>query len=198
MNKIIEGTDFIWKENGLRKFVIQDFRHRGRLYLAPDTLLANLTIGEFAYADTFYVRFKKHYRMEDLDQLVATIYRTKDPRSDESSENYKGDARIPFNEHNIPYWTKRLEKLKPAMKYAIMLQYEGNRNGLIEIFKDLFTQSDEKAVKSEGWGKVMMMMATSVDKFQDVKNVNLYEFFNRLTMDMKRNEALNKKANEKF
>lgn len=186
VNKILVATNFIWKSNGLTKFTIRKFRHRLRTYHAPGDQMFNMTVGEFACADSFYELFKRYSKMEYLDCLVATLYRQQDPEHNKKGKDYKGDIRIQFNEFRVGDDKKILSGIKPSLKYAILLQYEGSRNILIRQYQSLFSSEENKTASRVGWGKVIMAAAGGIDKFQATKEVNLYDFFNQLVINAER------------
>lgn len=192
MGSALKATDFLWKGNDISKFIIKKFSHRFRTYHSPDDLFGNLTIHEFAFADTFYERWKKYLKINDLDHLVAILYRVKDREIDSSSEHYKGDIRTPFNEHHIPKNVKRLKSLPDRYKYAILLQYEGNRNQFIQTFEHCFSKSEKRSGKIEGWGKTIMMMAGGLQNLKQTNEVNIYSFFQQLTINVDRSKQAQK------
>lgn len=84
----------------------------GRLY-GPGELLQDLTFGEFRAATRAQQDFLKHGQPEDLDELVAVLYRSRWPKENRAGRHagplsgraFRKDLR---RAHRMPDWQKRM------------------------------------------------------------------------------------------
>ena len=119
---------------------------------------------------------------EDLDLLVATLYRMRDRSMDESSIDFKGDIREPFNDHLVAARAKKLKNLDTIIKTGILLFYQGCRKFIMKQFPGVFKKgSGESGSPVPGMlALVDALSGDDVTKTEEVRHSQLYDVLVRL------------------
>lgn len=180
-------TDFIFKKDSLdlTQDALQYFGHNFQVYLGPGTELENSTIHELTTADTYFIRYIQTKDEALLDLLVAALFR---PRKrflflQKRQVGYNGDKRREISDYQVKRHAKRLKKLPPHIKLAVLYQYTGFRKWMCNQFENIFPKPDESS-KTErvgndyGWGGTLLEL--SGDKFGDfnaTSKMNWYSIF---------------------
>ena len=101
------------------------FTHKDIVYYGPDDALLNISFDEFLAAISSYNSFNKTQDINDLNQLVAALYRPEKPETDYNLlTNYDGDIRQEFYQTNVSQRAKELATLDPGTKLGIKLFFE--------------------------------------------------------------------------
>ena len=183
VHDILPITQFILEENKLTKNLVPYLKVGSKRFYGPTSRLANITIEEFGFADTFYTRFKETMEDEWICRLCAVLYRPQRSGYNPKSDSYKGDIREDFNKHLVFVRARRFEKLNSSQKYAIYLFYEGCRNEIIKKHKHVFAKRKPTG-KSFGWGGILVDLAGN--KFgghEQTKRANLFDVLGHLEME---------------
>lgn len=106
-------------------------------YYGPHDGLANVSIGEFSFAITFYNRYSKTKNIADLDKLIAILYRPKNKNADET-----GDARKPFKKHLIEAYEIELRQLQLKYKQAVYLYFIGCMEAWSRRYQFVFSKAE--------------------------------------------------------
>jgi hypothetical protein len=109
--------------------------------------LANVTIEELSYADTFYYKWITKNNPDDLHRLAAILYRPTHWNLRPSSE----DRRIPFSSLSLEMNSKITDTIPLPLKFMIAHAYAGCRQNFINrhpnVFpKKLVTEEEEDKV----------------------------------------------------
>ena len=180
---LLSLSDFIFKNNDLSRAVIPHFRIGLRKYYSPGNKLGNLSIEEFSYADTFYMKHKQTNEIEWLNLLIVTLYRPKTHDHRPDSVDYKGDIREEFNSYILNFRSEKISKLKNKTKFAILLFYEGCRNIIIKQHPHVFTKNKPKG-KDFGWGGTLVELAgNKFGTHEQTKKANLWDVMGHLEME---------------
>ena len=174
---------FVMNDNELTINLVPKLRISFTYYYGPNDRLSNITIEEFSFLDTFFIRYKETGDNLWLNLLCSAMYRPKRADYNPTAETYKGDIRVDFNKHLVFYSAHRFESLSSAQKYAILLFYDGCRNQITKKYWNIFGQKKTSG-KSFGWGGVLMELAGN--KFGDherTKTANLLDVLNHLEME---------------
>ena len=156
------------------------FRHRLVMYYGPSDKLFNISFGEFITAETNFNRYVKDKQGEDLDKLIATLYRPKAKNIDPLL--YEGDMREAFNDHLVDGRAAKLKKLDHVIKVGILLYYQGCRKFIMKRFPAVFKKS-KKNTTSAVPGFLALVDALAMDdvtKTQKVYKEKLYTVMVRL------------------
>lgn len=151
--KIIEALQHIDKNNDVNLFCTIDFIFNditltkqllptlslGMLskYYGPDDALGNISIGEFSFAIAFYNRYSRTSSTDDLNKLIAILYR---PKS--KTETPSGDIRKPFKKHFIEAYEIELRQLQFKYKQAVFLYFMGCMEAWSKRFPYVFSRAD--------------------------------------------------------
>ena len=129
-------------------------------FLGPSELLAKTTVNEYARADTHLRNFLRKNKAEDLDYLVACLYRPakKNYKKLKKSQEYKGDFRQDYNPDALPTLVKRVSKFPLQLKFATLIFFLGCKNKFVTLFKDIFPKTVEKG-KEPSWADVKLSLA---------------------------------------
>lgn len=130
-------TEFIFDEssrltNFPPKIKVGRFGFRKTLF-GPAARLANISITELSYADTFYYNYITAGNEIDLRRLVACLYRTAKKGTPRLT-----DKRTDFDKLLLPDFSKLTDKIPLPKMYVIMLAYQGSRNVIIDRYKHVF------------------------------------------------------------
>ena len=106
-------------------------------YYGPSDGLSNISIGEFSFAVTFYNRYSKSHNTDDLNKLIAILYREKN-RSFEAT----GDIRKPFKKHLIEANEIELRQLQFKYKQAVYLYFMGCMEAWTKRYPLVFSRSE--------------------------------------------------------
>lgn len=123
----------------------------------------NLLFGEFLFADTFFVLFTLHGKQELLDQFLTVLYRPARRGASPEREDWTGDVRLPFNEHQLETRTPRVARVPLLEKLAVLTWYRGCRAQLGQEFPEVFVAADEDTQTSgkqaPDWGRVLRKLS---------------------------------------
>lgn len=173
---------FLKDRNELTEFKIRSFRIGFRKYFAPGNYFSNLTLEEYKYADHFYASYNKEKNIDDLEALVAVLYREK------SEAPTLLDNREAFDEAKLVKNAKRMMKLPLTYKQAILLSYEGCRNHLATHCPRIFQKGEEETNKRD-FGFEGLILELSGNKFGDYENTKktfVKKAFNLIEMEMEK------------
>lgn len=135
---LLPYADFLFdKQNTLTRFPksikVGKFPFRKTLY-GPATRLANVTIEELSYADTFYYKWGTTKDLNDLHRLAAIFYRSK------SKFPIPEDERVPFNSLVLEANADKTDFIPMHVKFMIAKAYEGCRENFIKRNPHVFPQ----------------------------------------------------------
>lgn len=91
-----------------------------KLY-GPSARLANITVEELSYADTFYYNWITQGKDDDLRRLVACLYRPKGTGSSDA------DPRCSFDKLLLPKNSELTDKIPMHLQYIVALAFQGTR-----------------------------------------------------------------------
>ena len=175
-----EYASFLYSENNLTRFP-KKLKSRLSCLYGPSDRLSNLTIDEYAYADLFYYNWAKTKSDDNLNRLVAVLYR---PKGDIS----KIDKRTAFNKDELKLHAKQVERLPKIAKIIIMMAFQGSRDNIINRHKYVFKKGSSKGTYAP-FTKIIASMARSENQpfgdFYKTKDANLYDFMDMLNDELK-------------
>ncbi|MDX5325811.1 MAG: hypothetical protein LPK80_06080 [Bacteroidota bacterium] len=164
IQELCQHTNFLFQENQRTVNPLPKFRRWCRVYHGPSDRLANITAGEFHFADLFFQEWMDTESETALNKLVAVLYRPKGKGflHDPDSDFFSGDIRIPFNQNSIEARAKRLAGISRTKKLAIAHFYEGCRNVIIEAYPEIFKKTGKGSGSSEGWIPVFRSLSKDI------------------------------------
>lgn len=172
-------------------------------WIGPADNLANLSIKEFAVADSYFLAFMESRDSALLDLLVACLYRPQDSKKNPYRADFDGDMRQAFNEHILESKSKIVRSMSAVDKQRILYFYIGCRNLLHVDYPYLFEQPDTEQADRNGqkpsdW--LDMIRTLPNEKFgtiQQAEKENMHAVFtvvDRMMMDAKKNQPKNHEA----
>lgn len=144
---ILEKLDWLFGPLRLNKMLFKKIKCGilGSSLIGPDDGLTNCRFWEFVNAERNFYMYNKTGGAMYLDELIATLWRERKYDTLQSDEDYNGDDRTPFNEHLVAERAKKIARLSPHVKQALLINYIGCRNFVIAKFPNAFPSSGTSA-----------------------------------------------------
>lgn len=189
-SELKEYASFLYSETDLTKFPKQI-----KTLYGPADRLANLTIDEFTYADLFYHNWSTQRTTQNLNRLVAVLYRPK------RKEKYISlDVRKPFKKEELSQHAGIVEKLPNNVKLTIAMAFQGSREKIIARYKYVFKKGSGKGSYTP-FTKIINAMSRSENQpfgdFYKTKEANIYDFFDVLDEELKTQKERERNAKNK-
>ncbi|MEA3378040.1 MAG: hypothetical protein U9Q69_00210 [Nanoarchaeota archaeon] len=148
----------------------------------PADAFRNVTIAEFAFADTYFLRYEQKPKAEYLHKFIASLYREGKENFNKHEEN---DIRIEFNENKLDFLAEKVSNWRGDVKYAILSNFKLMRAVLKSLYPHLFDEktADEKKIISKtknigGWDKIIRGFCEGdLTKIDKVKNLLIHTIF---------------------
>lgn len=178
---------------------IPPLKIKGILYYPPGQRLRNISIGEFAFADSAYDQWRKTKKHIWLDVLCATLYR------EHTEGNPELDIRRPFIKQAVDVRADKFKTLSFKTKLTIAACYEGCRNHIERSYPTIFpappkTKEGEEQVtnpvkaKYVSFGKlVIMKIDGDPAKLEQTNSVLAYDFLNIMASDIEKARKMKRK-----
>jgi hypothetical protein len=175
-SELKEYASFLYNETDLTKFP-----KKIKTLYGPADRLSNLTIDEFTYADLFYHNWSTSRTSQDLNRLVAVLYRPK-----RNAQHL--DIRKPFVKEELSQHASIVEKLPKAIKLTIAMAFQGSREKIIGRYQYVFKKGSGKGSYAP-FTKIINAMSRSENQpfgdFYKTKEANIYDFFDVLDEELK-------------
>jgi len=144
-SELEQYTNFVFDQKELltrfpNRIKIGRWPFRKTVY-GPAPRLANITIEELSYADTFYYKWITENHPDDLHRLTAILYR---PASAKPSQD---DVRIPFSSLSLENNSRITDAIPLPVKFMIAHAFAGCRQNFINRHPNVFPQ--RKPVEGE-------------------------------------------------
>ncbi len=154
MLDLLKTVDFIFESNNLteNKFPIINGLH------GPADGLRFLSVGEFAFTETYFLKYHTTQSEEFLNKLCATLYR------EQAFENQDHlDKRAKFNDASIDSRAQKIKGWNSHLKQVVLLFYIGCREKIIRDNQSLFTKTKKGDKQKQNWAELILDL--SGDKF---------------------------------
>ena len=174
-----------------------------KVFYGPEPRLINLTIFEFSTIDKLFYRWVTKKDDADLDRLCVLLYR-------EAGGNNIDDIREPFSMAKLNKRAKFIQTLDFKTKLTIGYAFMGSRELLISKFPTIFPKPKFKKQisnppttpkKYEGMTKMINSMIVGenlpLGPLKDVKETNIFDFFNVVTEVILLQRERNEKSKNK-
>jgi hypothetical protein len=129
--EIYELQKFLSEKPDFDCWIIKDLEINGDTLNSPDDRFRNITIAQFAFADTFCIQFLRDKKEETLDKMIVSLY-------------HPGKS---FNPDEIEERAIAISKLSPRTKAAILFNYQVIRNWIRDKYPYVFPKPTEKEEK---------------------------------------------------
>lgn len=181
---ILGCVDFVFKKlnltkNHLPKLKIGWFKW----YYGPGDRLNDISIEEFSFAYSAYINYNRTHDVDQLNNLVATLYR---PCGDLNAQR-NGEVKQPFNYKLIGRYSEKMCWLNDGYKQGVLLFFMG----CLEYFKNKYPEVFRRAEKNEVSGTgtffdtVVDMSGGEFGPFKDTKNENMHVIMRALNKKIK-------------
>lgn len=166
---------WVFENFGYTKNILQTFSIHNRKYQGPDDLLMNCTFIEFIHADDYASSFFESKDIEELDKMIATLWRPLKRRKELFSEDYDGDPRRKYNSALTERELKRISKLKLETKFACLGFIAGCKEFIVNRYDKVFQQGGTKS-ENVGWSYAQKSLAACgmIGNLEAVQKENLY------------------------
>ncbi|MBC8488857.1 MAG: hypothetical protein H8D45_22775 [Bacteroidetes bacterium] len=176
-----EGEEIRIMNSHLSVNLLPKFTYKNKTFYGPADKLFNITFAEYIVAETNYLNFLKSKDELDLNKLVVTLYRFKDPEYIPDNVKTKGDPREQFNDHLIGRRAVNISKLNTEIKYAVFMFYKGCRNFIVKQFPAAHKPPKKKSSNNLGFlSLVDALTGGDVTKTDSVRKSYLYDVMVRL------------------
>lgn len=213
-------VDSFFEENEQgQKIIVQDYVHNHvpkfkvllTTYYGPEDNLANITFGEYTDALRLFLDFHANGDVDLLYLLAAILYRKKKRFHyfKKLSNNYDGDKRIVYNNHNIGARADKFKYADPGFIYGVFLFFssfqkhitsaEVQWGGKVLDLSILFDTSDstDENIPGIGMDSILFTLAESgaFGALEEVQRANMWQIFIRM-YDLRKRD-LDQQAKEK-
>jgi len=152
-------TDFLFEKDKdtyvlsapkITKQLIPFVRIRFTKYYGPGDLLNNISVMEWGRAEKYFLRFHKSHSVEDLNNLVAVLYRPLDKNKKITDKDYNGDMRLKYNDFTHFNRVKHFARMDITTRHAIFMYYTACRDAIFKSKKyaEVFDGQESKTIKS--------------------------------------------------
>ena len=142
----------------------------------PLDYFRNICFAEFAFLDTYFMRYFETNDISFLDKGIASIYRYQNESFNPDEEI---DSRELFNEVKIPFYQSIVANFPVKIKLAILLNYKMFREWLKKPYPMVFEKEhEERSSSGSGWDKVIRQMChNDLTKLNEVKFLLIHNVF---------------------
>ncbi|WP_417365892.1 hypothetical protein [Flavobacterium beibuense] len=192
LEDLLQYTDFVFDSEAILTrfrpyYKVKSGFKKVNIY-GPSQRLANISILELSYADTFFYNWITEGKDIDLHRLCAVLYRP---------------LNSPFSESNLVANSKLTDTIPLHQKYMIALAYQGSRTVFIKRYPHVFPKSKSQEKKPKK-GKKAYHPFTSVinamvmdevqpfgplDKAEQANANKFLEIFNEMLLRQKRQKT---------
>ncbi len=169
---LINQAAWVYESDPPTNWLLKHIIARGKTFYGPQDGLATSTFEEFMFAEQFYNDAIAKNSPEDLDGLVATLYRIG------SNNTYRktGDYRFDFAPHGIDMRVKTLSSIQPNLKQLVLFNYRGVRKELAKTYQNVFKVSETPSENSNStWLDVACGLAgENISNFSAILPQNLH------------------------
>lgn len=169
LDELFAKLSFLLDKCVMNTALIRSFFHRGILYIGPEDNLSTNVMIESGWMEQFFSVYHEHHREEDLDLLIATVYRPVHWWKLITPWISWEDRRIPFRMATVEKRAAKLKTLPKDLKQAIHLQLMGLRNSKAEQFPNVYTPRGG----GDRFGWLGLMIDLAGDKFGDQKAIEM-------------------------
>jgi hypothetical protein len=146
--EVVRLHDFIKNDYPLVTWVIKHLAINDQILLGPFDRFKNVTIGEFIFGDSHFLRFVKNNDSEQLCKFLACYYRPVNENPDINSTIE--DDRIKFNPKHIERRAILFHSLDERVKNAIVFNYKNMRGWIQDQYTWVFPKGHESDQKNNG------------------------------------------------
>lgn len=143
-------SDWVFEDNA---FVFNSLRVLkntfGDKYYGIETF-TQMSFWEFINADRCYSAYLQTQEIKYLDELIATIYRPRNPKANPRKANYQGDLREEYNDYTVNLRLKWASKLPNVVKSGIAIFYHQSFSAFAQRYDQTVFKKTAKKTNDSG------------------------------------------------
>jgi hypothetical protein len=176
---------FLEKENTLTDNKITTLKAKNITLHGPMGGFETLMAEEWTEADQAFIDFSASKDTEDLDRMIAILYREAIPDMGPGHPEWKKDLRQPFIEEQVPLRQRIIADISPAHKFAILTWYTGCRREWEEVFYRVFKES-KSDVESFGWQETIQKISGGTfGSLRETERTSMYKIMLHMEITVK-------------
>jgi len=157
------------------------FRWRLQKYYGPVSEFHRLSFEEFGFADDAFLSFNETKDEEQLNKLVAILYRRRIRGFSQKHFKSNGDIREPFNHITYDYRIRIAEQLPLNKRMLVYLWFSHCRFAMLEHYKAVFSRKEEDEGEGRSsWLNTAMNIGGGVLNFHTIRKENVYMVFEEM------------------
>lgn len=173
-------VDFIEKEITLTKNKIRELKIKGIRLFGPIGDFETLTAEEWTQADEAYMDFNTTGNVDDLDRMMAILFRERMKGMWTGHSHWANDYRMHFSESRVNLRLAYIKKVPISTKLAVLLWWKGCRHEWESVFERVFKNKTE-GPESFGWQETILKLSGA--EFGDHKQTQHTQMY-RLMLKM--------------
>ena len=180
VQELIGYTDFLLKESELTRNLLEWIKVDGRKYYGPADGFYNMTFEEWTYCEQSYAGYSRSKNINDLNKMLAVMYRPEVEGYDPDDVRFNGDRREVFNDFLIDRRIEIMKLTSNRIRFAVLLYFQGCQRLLIDKFPLVFTKAGGK---DDGLGFLSLvdyLNGGDVTKNEKIRKQNLWDVMTRL------------------
>ena len=186
---------FLEAENTLTDNKIITINSDPIIFHGPIGGFETLNVEEWTEADQAFIDFSSSKDINDLDRLVAVLYREALPGMGPGHSAWRKDLRQTFIEEQVTLRQRVLSEISQAHKFAILTWYAGCRKEWEEVFYRVFKENKSDG-ESFGWQETIQKLSGSTfGNLKETEQTNMYKIMLHMEITMK-DEAERKKQEQ--
>lgn len=192
---MLEHIEWVLRRNGLTRQFLPTYRPiwaPWEKFYGPAGDWDNLTMAEWNACEVFYEWMVNGKDNRAIDMLIAVLYRL--PKSGYNTiRDTDGDIRQPYNQHEVPYWAKKVGKWPMAVKMAILTWYDGCREYMVNTYDVFETGTGDQEKKAPGMFELIRgLCGTRYGSFEEVEKMNVHKALREMELMKQEAEKINR------
>lgn len=165
-----------------------------KAFYGPDDNFNDLTGQEFVQLEDYLRAFTESKEENDLDLLIATIYRPKYILKMGPKRYCSRSKRVKFDQNEIEKRAKVIKKLPVPAKFYILSWIQACLKSLQSTYWRVFQEHEQHESENYGWFETFKAVSgDALGNLEDVENHYLHTILLSIQVDLKNNEKLKSK-----
>jgi len=183
---MLPSVAWVFEKNTLTQQLLPSYKG----FYGPASEWDNLTMAEWNACEIYYaILAKDESNIEVLNKLVAILYRLPKQGYDIEKDS-DGDIRVPFNPNEISYWAKQIASWPHAVKYAILMWYDGCREAMRALY-DIWNEPSGDSDAQPGMFEVIRgLCGERYGSWENVERMNVHKALRELELSKQEAEKI--------
>jgi len=176
---------FLEEENTLTDNKILTIHAKSITFHGPIGGFETLNVEEWTEADQAFIDFSGSKDIQDLDRLVAILYREAIHGMGPGHQSWKKDLRQQFIEEQVTLRQRIVSKISQSHKFAVLTWYAGCRKEWEEVFYRVFKENKSDG-ESFGWQETIQKVSGGTfGSLKETEQTNMYKIMLHMEITMK-------------